>query len=86
MARIRATFVVTGARGNAREEFYGKLLKSYPKSFRIEDEETFSLSVKDDADPAMVKKMLRSYVPVDKMVSYHFKVEIDGTRLEFGGP
>ena len=86
MALIRATFNFRGDKPGVREEFFGKLVKSYPKSLKIEDESDFSLSVKGTVDPQAVKKMLRSYVPVDKLISYHFSVSIDGKSFEFGGP
>lgn len=86
MARIRAVFTFRGDKPGAREEFYGKLNKSYPKSFRIEDDESFSLSVKGDCDPQAAKEMLKSFVPKDKLVSYRFQIDVDGKRLEFGGP
>lgn len=86
MAHIEVAFDFRGARAGAREEFVGKLMKSYPRSFAIIDDSSFTLSIKDPVDAPALQKMLRSFVPLDKLVSYHFTVKLGAKTARFGGP
>lgn len=86
MAKIRAQFTFHGAKRGAEQEFIIALQKSYPRSLNFNERiPEITLSIQGSPTPQEVKEMLKSFVPIRKIVSYEFKVAIDNKSFIFEG-
>lgn len=86
MARIRAKYSFQGAKPGASQAFVASMKKKFPNTFNHDERSgEVALSVKGAVTRDAVKTMLKSHVPAPMVISYQFRVDVDGSRFEFEG-